>query len=82
MPPILRWLYVGGATRYEVEWSPDTHFGRGHSVTVVSQQTAMTLDDAHPLKPGLVYQWRVRGGNDAGWGPWSGPESFRVPEKT
>lgn len=73
-------MYVGGATRYEVEWSPDAHFGRGHSITLVSTQTAITLDEANQLKPGLQYRWRVRGGNDAGWGPWSPPETFVAPE--
>lgn len=79
--PSLRWMYVGGATRYEVEWSQDAHFGRGHSVSLVSPQTAVTLEAPNELKPGTMYKWRVRGGNDAGWGPWSPPESFRSPEK-
>lgn len=79
--PIFRWMYVGGATRYEVEWSKDARFGRGHSRTLVSLQTAITLDTANELLPGSSYHWRVRGGNDAGWGPWSGIESFRVSEK-
>lgn len=81
LTPILRWMYVGGATRYEVEWSPDSHFGRGHSSVMVSMQTAITLEPPHELKPGTNYKWRVRGGNDAGWGPWSPPESFRSAEK-
>jgi hypothetical protein len=81
LTPILRWMYVGGATRYEVEWSHDAHFGRGHSTTLVASQTAVTLDAANELKPSRIYKWRVRGGNDAGWGPWSPAESFRSPEK-
>lgn len=81
LTPILRWMYVGGATLYEVELSHDSHFGRGHSITITSRQTLMTVDAAHALKPGTTYQWRVRGGNDSGWGPWSGAESFRSPDK-
>lgn len=81
LTPILRWMYVGGATRYEVEWSHDAHFGRGHSITLVSTQTAISLNEANQLKPGLQYRWRVRGGNDAGWGPWSPPETFVAPER-
>ena len=80
LTPILRWMYVGGATRYEVEWTPDAHFGRGHSSTLTSAQTMLTLDSEHALKPGKTYQWRVRGGNDLGWGPWSAAESFRAPD--
>lgn len=81
LTPSLRWMYVGGATHYEVEWSHDSHFGRGHSSSLISQQTLVKLDAEHALKPGTVYQWRVRGGNDSGWGPWSGAESFRSPDK-
>lgn len=81
LTPILRWMYVGGADRYEVEWSHEAHFGRGKSITLVSTQTAIELDAANELKPGTMYKWRVRGGNDAGWGPWSSPESFRSPDK-
>ncbi len=81
LTPSFRWMYVGGATRYEVEWSHDAHFGRGHGNTMVSAQTLFTLDAAHALRPGLIYQWRVRGGNDSGWGPWSSAESFKAPDK-
>lgn len=81
LSPMMRWMYVGGATRYEVEWSADSHFGRGHGTTIVATQTAITLEPPHELKPGTTYKWRVRGGNDAGWGPWSAAESFRSPEK-
>jgi hypothetical protein len=82
LTPILRWMYVGGATQYEVEWSPDAQFGRGHSVSQVAQQTAISLDETNELKPATNYRWRVRGGNEAGWGPWSPPESFRSPDKS
>lgn len=73
-------MYVGGATQYEVEWAPDAIFGRGRSASVVAQQTAITLDSSNQLKPATNYKWRVRGGNDAGWGPWSNAASFRSPE--
>jgi hypothetical protein len=81
LTPVFRWMYVGGATRYEVEWSRDSHFGRGHSNSLVSEQTLMILDSSHALKPGSTYLWRVRGGNDSGWGPWSIAESFKAPDK-
>jgi hypothetical protein len=81
LTPVFRWMYVGGATHYEVEWSHDSHFGRGHSSALQSQQTLVTLDSSHALKPGIMYLWRVRAGNDSGWGPWSGTESFKAPEK-
>lgn len=81
LTPSFRWMYVGGATRYEVEWSHDTHFGRGHGNSIVSAQTLFTLDATHALRPGQMYHWRVRGGNDSGWGPWSSAESFKAPDK-
>lgn len=81
LTPVFRWMYVGGATRYEVEWSHDAHFGRGHSSSLQSAQTLITLDPAHTLKPGAMVLWRVRAGNESGWGPWSGAESFKAPEK-
>src|SRR5581483_5680660 len=56
LTPILRWMYVGGATRYEVEMSHDAHFGRGHSTIMVSRQTAITLDQEHALQPSTTYQ--------------------------
>lgn len=81
LTPSFRWFYVGGATRYEVEWSKDSQFGRGRTSSIVSSQTAIALDLEHALEPGATYAWRVRGGNDAGWGPWSSAESFRAPDK-
>lgn len=81
LTPNFRWMYVGGATRYEIEWSSDPNFKRAHSTTIVSSQTTLTLEQGNELKPSVNYKWRVRGGNDAGWGPWSLPESFKSPEK-
>lgn len=81
LTPSLRWMYVGGATRYEVEWSRDSHFGRAQTSSAFSSQTVVDLDTAHALDPGGAYVWRVRGGNEAGWGPWSSAESFRTPDK-
>jgi hypothetical protein len=79
--PDLRWMYVGGATRYEIEMSSDPNFKRAFTTTILSSQTTITLEEESELKPGTVFKWRVRGGNDAGWGPWSSPESFKSPEK-
>jgi hypothetical protein len=80
LTPRFGWLSVGGAAKYEVEWSPDSHFGRGRSTNALSSSTALDLDEEHALKPGTTYWWRVRGGNDIGWGPWSNAESFRSPD--
>ncbi len=81
LTPSFRWFYVGGATRYEVEWSPEPKFLKTQTETAIADRTLLTLDEAHALKPGATYVWRVRGGNEAGWGPWSPAESFRAPEE-
>lgn len=74
--PTFRWLSVGGATRYEIMWSEDAGF---HSApTIVSIATEATVPVEKPLRIGSTYHWRVRGGNESGWGPWSASASFRV----
>jgi hypothetical protein len=79
LTPSFRWFYVGGATRYEVAWSQDVHFHKAN--TLISDQTAAFLDAEHALLPGATYVWRVRGGNEGGWGPWSEAASFSAPEE-
>jgi len=77
--PRLRWLSVGGATRYEVQWSE--HADLADANTVVSAATEAAIPAEKPLRVGAVYFWRVRGGNDGGWGPWSPASSFQVLEQ-
>ncbi len=76
--PQFRWLSVGGATRYEVAWSEDPNFAGAYSVISIATEAAVPLEK--PLRPEVTYYWRVRGGNEAGWGPWSPAASFRVLE--
>ncbi len=78
--PTFRWLSVGGATRYEVLWGEDPGLSNGHST--ISLATEATVPVEKPLRVGATYYWRVRGGNDGGWGPWSPTASFRVLEET
>ncbi len=77
--PKFRWLSVGGATRYEVAWSESPDFS--DSFTIVSIATEATVPAQEPLSVGLTYYWRVRGGNESGWGPWSPAASFQVLEE-
>lgn len=77
--PTFRWLSVGGATRYETAWSEDSHFTQSHQV--ISIATEATVPVEKPLRLGGTYYWRVRGGNESGWGPWSATSSFRVLEE-
>lgn len=78
--PTFRWLSVGGATRYEVLWGEDPGLSNGHSTISLATEAAVPVEK--PLRVGATYYWRVRGGNDGGWGPWSPTASFRVLEET
>ncbi len=79
LTPSFRWFYVGGASHYQLVWSPDANFHRQH--ILLTNQTAASLPPEQALEPGTTYVWRVRGGNEGGWGPWSAIRSFRTPEK-
>ncbi len=79
LTPSFRWFYVGGASHYQLVWSPDTNFHRQH--ILLTNQTAASLPPDEALEPDTTYLWRVRGGNEGGWGPWSTTRSFRTPEK-
>ncbi len=76
--PSFRWFYVGGASHYQLVWSPDANFHRQH--ILLTNQTAATLPPEQSLEPATTYMWRVRGGNEGGWGPWSVTRSFRTAE--
>jgi len=78
--PRFRWLSVGGATRYEVNWSQDPNHANAYVVISVATEAAVPVEK--PLAIGVTYYWRVRGGNEAGWGPWSNTGSFSVLEET
>lgn len=77
--PKFRWLSVGGATRYQVVWSEDPSFTTTQSVLSIATEATVPVEK--PLRPNNLYYWRVRGGNDAGWGPWSPSAPFRVMEE-
>jgi hypothetical protein len=76
--PTFRWLSVGGANRYEVAWSESADLA--HPLTLISIATEATVPVEKPLRVGTTYFWRVRGGNEGGWGPWSSTASFHVLE--
>jgi hypothetical protein len=78
--PRFRWLSVGGATRYEVNWSQDQNLANAYTVISISTEAGVPVEK--PLTVGATYYWRARGGNEAGWGPWSNVGSFGVLEET
>ena len=77
--PTFRWLSVGGATRYEVAWGEEPALTASH--TLLSIATEATVPVEKSLRLGVTYYWRVRGGNETGWGAWSAIASFRVLEQ-
>ncbi len=79
LTPSFRWFYVGAASHYELVWSVDTHFHKAH--ILFTNQTAASLPPEQALEPGVTYVWRVRGGNEGGWGPWSVTRTFSTPEE-
>ncbi len=77
--PKFRWLSVGGATRYEVAWSERLDFAGSNTIVSIATEAAVPAEE--PLRVGVSYFWRVRGGNEGGWGPWSPAASFQVLEE-
>lgn len=78
--PRFRWLSVGGAARYQIEWSDKPDFSESYASVSIATEAVVPVEK--PLRIGGLYYWRVRGGNEGGWGPWSAPASFRVLEET
>ncbi len=72
-----RWLYVGGASLYQLMWSTEPQFRKPRSL--LTSQTAATLPPEEALEPATNVFWRVRAGNEGGWGPWSATRTFRTP---
>lgn len=77
--PRFGWISVAQATQYHVSWGTETNLNKGRSLIV--NQTAATLPPEEALEPGTVYFWRVRAGNESGWGPWSPPQEFGTQEE-
>jgi hypothetical protein len=77
--PTFRWLSVGGATRYEIAWGEDAALNTSHSIFSIATEATVPVEQ--PLRLGGMFYWRVRGGNESGWGPWSAIASFRVLEE-
>lgn len=74
-----RWFSVAEASEYLIEIAPDRDF-LGN--LVVEKSTPDTTFDVHDyssqFEGGNYYYWRVRSGNDNGWGHPSEVRSFQV----
>lgn len=68
----LGWTGVPGADRYELQISITSNFLSSHIRTTVPD----TAYASEQFTSNRRYYWRVRGGNDGGWGPWSASRNF------
>jgi uncharacterized protein YegP (UPF0339 family) len=66
---LFRWNAVSGATKYQLEVLRGTETAPFKDVTVGN----ITMSEQFGfLRDGTQYRWRVRAGNNTGWGAWSG----------
>lgn len=77
--PRFGWLSVALGARYQVMWGSEANLTNSRSLIV--NETAATLPPDHALAPGKMFYWRVRAGNESGWGPWSPIQEFGTPEE-
>ncbi len=69
------WTDVSLANQYLIELSPDSSFG-----TIIIRDSSLTAS-SYPLPSPLAngtYFWRVKGGNNNGWGPYTPAFRFIV----
>lgn len=68
----LSWTAVDRADRYELQISLTSNFLSSHIRTSIPD----TVFASEQFAENRRYHWRVRGGNDGGWGPWSASRNF------
>lgn len=76
--PRFGWRFVANAQHYQVTWSNEPNLANARSL--LANETAATLPPDHALTAGKTFFWRVRAGNESGWGPWSPIQEFGTPE--
>lgn len=69
---VLAWSGAMGADRYDLQISLTSNFLSSHIRTTVPDTTF----GSNAFTANRRYYWRVRGGNDGGWGPWSTSSNF------
>jgi len=67
---VCRWNCLPGATRYALEWTQDSLFAYPDVDSLLTDTVAVLSVDLG------TYYWRVRGKNEAGWGPYSQMRKF------
>ena len=74
----LKWANVIGANEYRVTVSRDGDFSSTVLDTVISTTSIQILIDGY----GQDWFWKVKAGNENGWGPWSLRRSFTAVIQT
>jgi hypothetical protein len=70
-----KWGSPNGATKYQLQVSTSSSF----TTTVFDADVGNnTSQEVTGLSLGTLYYWRVRAGNDGGWGNWSTTRSITV----
>jgi hypothetical protein len=75
LAPHFRWNTVAGATRYQF-WIGEGRNATGEGLFSLFVDDTTAYISPGNLKPGTVYTWAVRAGNEHGWGPWSPDRMF------
>ncbi len=77
-----RWSPVEGAKSYQLQIRHVSDHSLYRNPTIQGGENTQRFIHNFPLD-GTEYRWRVRAGNDAGWGDWSGYRRFRsIPATT
>jgi hypothetical protein len=72
---IFKWGSQNGATKYQLQVSTSSSF----TTTIFDADVGNnTSQEVTGLSLGTLYYWRVRAGNDGGWGNWSTTISVKV----
>lgn len=73
---ILRWHSVAGASKYQVQISPNKDWTNNTVQLPNSGMTLATLFEMPISLPHATYYWRVRAHAGGSWGPYSTPRQF------
>ena len=74
------WSDVSEATKYHIEIDNDN--SDFNSVVVYNDSRIFSYLTYGGLMDATDYWWRVRSGNDCGWGDWSDPRVFTTDQQT
>ena len=74
LTPLLKWEESERADVYDLQLSDDSEFSYGLIDTTNISKIEIQINEE--LEKGITYYWRVRAGNEGGYGDWSDALSF------